>query len=170
MKAMAKAPLVGLLLCGFALGQETPASAALSHMALRMDVVHRAAEQTDPTPKLEKLCDDTGPRLTGAIAQQLAARQVVEYMRKIGLQRVHTEGWTLPRGWQRGSAAAWLVTPSEISIPIASYGWTGSTPAHSGPVQVVLLRGNDVAEHLNSLIQSQASSWSGKAATHGIRF
>jgi carboxypeptidase Q len=163
MKAIAKVPFVGLLLCGFALGQETPASARLSDMALRMDVVHHAAEQTDPTPELEKLCDEIGPRLTGSMAQKAAARQVVEYMRKIGLQQVHTESWTLPRGWQRGSAAAWLVTPFEIPIPIASYGWTGSTPAHSGPVQVVLLRGNDVAEHLNSLIQSQASSWSGKA-------
>jgi carboxypeptidase Q len=160
---MATAPFVGLLLCGFALGQEAPASAALSRMALRLDVVHRAAEQTDPTPELEKLCDEIGPRLTGSMAQQAAARQVVEHMRAIGLQQVHTEGWTLPRGWQRGPAAARLVTPFQIPIPIASYGWTGSTPAHRGPVQVFLLRGNDVAEHLNSLIQSQASSWSGKA-------
>jgi hypothetical protein len=68
MKAIAKVPFVGLLLCGFALGQETPASARLSHMALRMDVVHRAAEQTDPTPELEKVCDEIGPRLTGSMA------------------------------------------------------------------------------------------------------
>jgi carboxypeptidase Q len=163
MKAIAKAPFVGLLLCSFAPSQETPAATALSHMALRMDAVHRAAEQTDPMPELEKLCDDIGPRLTGTMAQQAATRQVVEYMRKIGLQQVHTEGWTLPRGWQRGSAAARLVTPFEMPIPIASYAWTGSTPAHTGPVPVVLLRGYDVAEHLDSLIQSQASSWSGKA-------
>jgi carboxypeptidase Q len=164
---MAKAPFVGLLLCGFALGQGTPASAPLSHMTLRLDMVRRAAEQTDPTPELQELCDEIGPRLTGSMAQQAAARQVVEYMHNIGLQQVHTEGWTLPRGWQRGPAAAWLVTPFKIPIPIASYGWTGSTPAHSEPVQVLLLRGNDVAEHLNSLIQSQASSWSGKALLIG---
>ena len=163
MKAMAKAPFVGLLLCGFALGQGTPASASPSQMALRLEKVHRAAEQTDPTPELQKLCDEVGPRLTGSMAQEAAARRVVEYMRKIGLQQVHTEGWTLPRGWQRGPAAARLVTPFEIPIPIASYGWTGSTPAHDGPVKVVLLRGNDVAEHFDSLIQSQASSWRGKA-------
>jgi len=163
MKGMANGSFVGLLLCGVALAQGTSASAPPSHMALRMDMVHRAAEQTDPTPELQKLCDEIGPRLTGSVAQQAAARQAVEYMRNIGLQQVHTEGWTLPRGWQRGPAAAWLVTPFEIPIPIASYGWTGSTPAHGGPVQVVLLRGNDLAEHLDSLISSQASSWSGKA-------
>jgi hypothetical protein len=128
-----------------------------------MDMVRRAGEQTDPTLELEQLCDEIGPRLTGSVAAQAAERQVVEYMRKIGLQQVHTEGWTLPRGWQRGPATASLVTPFRIPIPIAAYGWTGSTPTHRGPVQVILLRANDVAEHLNSLVQSQGSNWSGKA-------
>jgi carboxypeptidase Q len=136
-------------------------------MALRMEMVHRAAEQTDPMPELEQLCDEIGPRLTGSVAAQAAGRQVVEYMRKIGLQQVHTESWTLPRGWQRGPATASLVTPFRIPIPIAAYGWTGSTPAHSGPVQVVLLRANDVAEHLNSLVESQGSNWTGKALIIG---
>jgi len=167
MKAMAKAPFVGLFLCSFALGQGTSASASRSQMALAVDVVRRAAEQTDPMPELQKLCDEIGPRLTGSMAEEAASRQVIEHMRKIGLQEVHSERWTLPRGWQRGPAAARLVTPFEIPIPIASYGWTGSTPAHRGPVPVVLLRGNDVAEHLNSLVQSQASSWRGKALLIG---
>jgi hypothetical protein len=89
-------------------------------MALRMDMVHRAAEKTDPMPELEQLCDEIGPRLTGGIAAQAAERQVLEYMRKIGLQQVHTEGWTLPRGWHRGPATASLVTPFRIPIPIAA--------------------------------------------------
>jgi hypothetical protein len=50
---MAKALSVGFLLCRFALGQGTPVSAPLSHIARRMDMVHRAAEQTDPMPELE---------------------------------------------------------------------------------------------------------------------
>ncbi len=161
-------PLVGLLVCGFALGQTAPPeSAPISPIAQRMNMVRRAGEQTDPTLELEQLCDEIGPRLTGSVAAQAAERQVVEYMRKIGLQQVHTEGWTLPRGWQRGPATASLVTPFRIPIPIAAYGWTGSTPTHSGPVQVILLRANDVAEHLNSLVQSQGSNWSGKALIVG---
>jgi carboxypeptidase Q len=136
-------------------------------MALRMDVVRRAAEQTDPMPELEQLCDEIGPRLTGSVGAQAAQRQVVEYMRKIGLHQVHTEGWTLPRSWQRGPATASMVTPFRIPIPIAAYGWTGSTPRHSGPVQVVLVHGNDVAEHLDSLVESQGSNWSGKALIVG---
>lgn len=86
-------------------------------LALRMDVIHRATEQTDPMAELQKLCDEIGPRLSGSMAQQAASRQVVEYMRKIGLQQVRTEGWTLARGWQRGPAVAQLVRPFEISIP-----------------------------------------------------
>jgi len=120
-----------------------------------------------PLPELDQLCDEIGPRLTGSAAAQAAEWQVVEYMRKIGLQQVHAEGWTLPRAWQRGPATASLVTPFRIPIPIAAYGWNGSTPTHSGPVQVVLLHANDVAEHLNSLVESQASNWSGKALIIG---
>jgi carboxypeptidase Q len=161
-------PLLGLLICGCALGQGAPAGSALiSPIAQRMDMVRRAGEQTDPMLELEQLCDEIGPRLTGSVAAQAAERQVVEYMRKIGLQQVHTEGWTLPRGWQRGPATASLVTPFRIPIPIAAYGWSGSTPTHSGPVQVTLLRANEVAEHLNSLIESQVSNWSGKALIIG---
>src|ERR1700688_1060887 len=167
MRPLVKIPCVGLLISGCALGQAAPASAPMSPLAQRMDMVRRAGEQTDPTPELEQLCDEIGPRLTGGVAAEAAERQVVEYMRKIGLQQVHTEGWTLPRGWQRGPATASLVTPFRIPIPIAAYGWTGSTPTHSGPVQVVLLRGNDVAEHLNSLVDSQGSNWRGKALIIG---
>ena len=167
MRPLAKIPFVGLLICGCALGQAAPASAPKSPMALRLDTVHRAAEQTDPMPELEQLCDEIGPRLTGSVAAQAAERQVLEYMRKVGLQQVHAEGWTLPRGWQRGPATASLVTPFRIPIPIAAYGWTGSTPAHSGPVQVVLLHANDVEEHLNSLVESQGANWRGKALVIG---
>jgi carboxypeptidase Q len=167
MRPLVKIPCVGLLISGCALGQAAPASAPISPMALHMDMVHGAAEQTDPTLELEQLCDEIGPRLTGSVAAQTAERQAVDYMRKIGLQQVHTEGWTLPRGWKRGPATASLVTPFRIPIPIAAYGWTGSTPVHIGPVQVVLLRANDIAEHLNSLVDSQGSNWRGKALIIG---
>lgn len=167
MRPLAKIAFVGLLISSCAFGQAAPASAPSSPMALRMDMVHRAVEQTDPMLELEQLCDEIGPRLTGSVAAQAAERQVVEHMHKIGLQQVHSEVWSLPRGWQRGPATASLVTPFLLPIPIAAYGWTGSTPTHSGPVQVVLLRANDVAERLNSLAESLGSNWRGKALIVG---
>ncbi|NYF54121.1 hypothetical protein HDF12_004543 [Edaphobacter lichenicola] len=84
-------------------------------------------------------------------------------MREIGLQQVHPESWTLPRAWKRGYARASLVTPFAMPIPVAAYGWSGSTPQHSGPVPVVLVNANDVAEHLDSLIRTHGASWRGKA-------
>src|SRR5258706_2019871 len=96
MRPLAKIPFVGLLICSCALGQAAPPSAPISPMALRLDTVYRAAEQTDPMPELEQLCDEIGPRLTGSVAAQAAERQALEYMRKIGLQQGHGEGWALP--------------------------------------------------------------------------
>ena len=52
-RPLAKIPFVGLLLCGCALGQAAPgASAPISPIAQRMDMVRRAGEQTDPTLEL----------------------------------------------------------------------------------------------------------------------
>ena len=125
--------------------------------------ISKAAAQTDPMPELAQLCEGIGPRLTGSPAAHKAENQVLEYMREIGLQQVHSESWTLPRAWQRGSAKASLVVPFAIPIPIAAYGWTGSTPQHSGPVPVVLVDANDVAEHLDALVRSHAADWRDKA-------
>ena len=116
-------------------------------MALRVDRVHRAAEQTDPTLELEQLCDEIGPRLTGSVAAQAAERQVVEYMRKAGLQQVHTEGWTLPRGWLRGPAVAWLVsmitgarTPVQVRVfPSSPSVVPSSLPPTSLPLKIRIL-------------------------------
>lgn len=147
-------------------GQSVPASTPASPIASRLDLIHRAAEQTDPMPELEQLCDVIGPCLTGSVAALHAEQQVLAHMREIGLQGLHGEVWTLPRGWQRGPAAASLATPFRMPIPIAAYGWTGSTPKHSGPVPVVLIDANDVPEHLDALVRSQGESWSWQSAAH----
>jgi len=144
-------------------GQAAPASTPILPIRPRLDTVYSAAAQTDPMPELEQLCEGIGPRLTGSVAAQRAERQVLAHMRKIGLQKAHSESWTLPRGWQRGSAKASLIAPFAMPIPIAAYGWTGSTLKHSGPVPVVLVEANDVAEHLDSLVRLRAAGWSGKA-------
>jgi hypothetical protein len=164
MRILAGAMFATLLMFGGPVwGQAAPASTLILPIRPRLDTVYSAAEQTDPMPELEQLCEGIGPRLTGSVAAQRAEQQVLAHMREIGLQQVHSESWTLPRAWQRGSAKASLVAPFAMPIPIAAYGWTGSTPKHSGPVPVVLVEANDVAEHLDSLVRLQAASWSGKA-------
>ena len=124
--------------------------------------VKRAAEQTDTLPELEHLCHTIGPRLTGSPAATEAERDVLSSMRRIGLQQVHAETWTLPRAWQRGRALAFLMESFRLPIPIAAYGWTGSTPAHTGLVPVVLVDADEITDHFDSLVKAQGSNWSGK--------
>jgi hypothetical protein len=141
----------------------TVSNAAALSTQKKLNIISTAADQTDPMPELERICNGIGPRLTGSIAAHQAEDEVLTQMRAIGLQRVHAESWTLTRSWMRGPARASLVAPFVLPIPIAAYGWTGSTPEHRGPVPVVIVDANDVAEHLDLLIQSQAEGWRGKA-------
>ncbi len=129
----------------------------------KLNIISTAAEQIDPMPELEQLCEGIGPRLTGSTAAHKAENEVLAYMRTIGLRQAHSESWMLSRSWLRGYARASLVAPFAMPIPIAAYGWTGSTPQHPGPVSVVLVNANDVAEHLDLLVRSQAANWNGKA-------
>jgi carboxypeptidase Q len=129
----------------------------------RLNIISNVAERIDPMPELEQVCEGIGPRITGSTAAHKAENEVLSYMRAIGLRQVHSESWMLSRSWLRGSARASLVTPFALPIPIAAYGWTGSTPQHPGPVSVVLVNANDVAEHLDLLVRSQAANWNGKA-------
>ena len=95
MRSLTLLPILGLSICAGAFaqaaGQAAPASDPISLTALHLDMVRSAADQTDPMPELEKLCDEIGPRLTGTPAARTAARQVIEHMNTIGLQRVHAE-------------------------------------------------------------------------------
>jgi carboxypeptidase Q len=140
--------------------QVNPASSSPS-MSVRLSAVGETASNTDAYQDIEKLSDQIGPRLTGSAAARKGEQYVLERMREIGLSHVHTEGWALARGWQRGPATASLVSPFSLPIQVAAYGWSGSTPK-SGPARVVLLNADDVAEHLDMLVQSQGASWNRK--------
>ena len=156
--------LVGILITALSiLGGPAQGQAPPPAMQDQLDAISKTVDQIDPIAELEELCEGIGPRLTGSVAAQKAENQVLEHMREVGLRNVHSESWTLPRVWKRGYAMASLVAPLAIPIPISAYGWSGSTPQHSGLVPVVLVNANDVAEHLDSLVRSQSASWTGKA-------
>jgi carboxypeptidase Q len=131
-------------------------------IAVELATVREVASRIDAMPTLTQLTDHIGPRLTGSRCAHDAEEIVLARMRTIGLENVHAEPWTLPRGWERGSAEVELITPYRLSIPVAAYGWTGSAPAHHGPVPVVLLNANEVEAHLQDLVRGQGPSWNGK--------
>lgn len=142
--------------------QVSPTSKSVPSMAEQLSIISESARRTEAYPEVEELSDRIGPRLTGSVAEGKAEQQVLRRMREIGLSRLHTESWTLPRSWDRGPATASLVTPFSLPIPVAAYGWTGSTPNLSGASPVVLLRADDIADHLDALVHSQGASWNGK--------
>jgi len=92
---------------------------------------------------LRQLTDDIGPRLVGTPAYDRAAQWAAEKFRAAGLSNVRLEEFTLPNGWQRGSARARIVSPIARSLHVESVGWGPSTP--SGGVRGDLILVSDVS-------------------------
>jgi len=162
---MRAALATSVLLFVFALllqSQVGPASTSTPPISERLSIVSESASKTDAYPEIEELCDLIGPRLTGSVGEAKAEQLMLGRMRDIGLSRVHAESWELPRSWHRGPATASLVTPFSLPIPVAAYGWTGSTQNLNRPSPVFLLHADDIAEHLDALVHSQGASWNGK--------
>jgi hypothetical protein len=90
---------------------------------------------------LTELSDDIGPRVTGSPGAQRAVDWGLAKMRAIGLENVHTEKFSVWRGWTRGVAQAELLTPIRRPLHIDAMGWTGSTAP--GGVQADVVSANN---------------------------
>ena len=103
--------------------------------------ISQEADRLDPLKLVRTLTQRFGPRLTGSDSEHRSAAWVFDELSRAGLSHVHTETWTLHRGWKRLHAYARLTKPYERQLQVASYGWSGSTDgAVSG--EVVLVDGN----------------------------
>ena len=108
----AKRLIAGILLTALSLcGERALSQAEALSTQNKLNIILNAAEQIDPMPELEQLCEGIGPRLTGSTAAHKAESKVLAYMRAIGLRQVHSESWMLPRSWLRESARASLGAP-----------------------------------------------------------
>jgi hypothetical protein len=90
---------------------------------------------------LTHLADVIGPRLTGSTNLRNANEWAAGVMKSYGLTNVRLEPWTIPLGWERGTAAAKIVEPNTgLALDIASSAWA---PGTKGKVMgdVVILRG-----------------------------
>ena len=78
---------------------------------------------------LTELSDDIGSRVTGSPSERKAEEWAAAKMKAMGLENVHTEKYTIWRGWTRGTADAKLLSPMTRPLHVDAMGWVGSTPA-----------------------------------------
>ncbi|HEX4542568.1 MAG TPA: M28 family peptidase [Candidatus Acidoferrum sp.] len=100
---------------------------------------------------LTELSDDIGGRVTGTPAERKAEEWGAAKMKAIGLENVHTEKYTIWRGWTRGAAEAELLTPVRHKLHVDAMGWTGSTPAGGAEGDVVAVNMFDIDNEIKNV-------------------
>ena len=76
-----------------------------------------------------QLADEIGPRLTGSANYEKAAEWSASEFKKLGLENVHTESWTIPSAWEpETDGVAHILKPHVQRLHVESEGWAPSTP------------------------------------------
>ena len=94
------------------------------------DTVEKLAGSVYTGPSMEtlrELTDGYGGLLSGSPAYNRAADWAVAKFKSYGIQNVKQEPFTMPNGWQRGSAHATLLSPMNRALHLESLGWAPST-------------------------------------------
>jgi len=107
---------------------------------------------------LTELSDEVGARVTGSPEAARAVQWGVDTMKAMGLENVHAEHYQLWRGWTRGMAEAWLVSPTRRKLMVDSMGWVGSTVANGVDAPVVDVNLNFLADEM----AKNSGNWAGK--------
>jgi carboxypeptidase Q len=77
---------------------------------------------------LGDLADGIGGRLTGSPAYVRSTEWAAAKFRSYGIENVRLEPFTIPTGWQRGTASGAMLSPLSRPLYVASLGWAPSTP------------------------------------------
>lgn len=81
----------------------------------------------DTWNSLSEFIDKFGPRFSGSKSLESSIDYMVDKLKEVGLENVHTENATIPR-WQRGFESAQLVQPHQQNLPILGFGFSVGTP------------------------------------------
>src|SRR5262249_26336726 len=104
-------------------GTPLRAQAPPDAVALDRKLLTEARKDSQLLANLTYLSDVIGPRLTGSAALQRASEWAANRMKAYGLVNVHQEAWTIPEGWQRGTASGRILEPDNgRSLALASLG------------------------------------------------
>ncbi len=117
------------------------------------DVQQRIVGRTlGPTPLLQdlaELCDRIGGRPTGSPACERAIEWGVAKFKAIRVDRVATEGFTVPRKWAAGATAAECLAPEQFAVRLAAAPYSAAT---NGVVEAPLVdAGEGAAEDFAKL-------------------
>jgi carboxypeptidase Q len=132
----------------------TPAPAPPDPLTLDKKLIDEAKQGSEIMANLTQLCDGIGSRLTGTPQLKKANEWAAEKMKSYGLTDVHLEGWTIPVGWQRGSALLRVIDPEPgLPMTVAAMAWTASTPGKiNGEVTVLTAKNSkDLAAYKGKL-------------------
>jgi carboxypeptidase Q len=100
---------------------------------------------------LTELSDDIGGRVTGTPAERKAEEWGMAKMKSIGLENVHTEKYTIWRGWTRGTAEGEILAPVHHKLHVDAMGWTGSTPTGGAEGEVVTVNMFDIENEIKNV-------------------
>src|SRR5262245_11484696 len=109
-------------------------------------ILAEATKGSEIMANLTYLSDMIGARLTGSAALKRANDWAAGRMKAYGLENVQLEPWTIPEGWERGTAYARILEPDiGRTLALASQAWA---PGTNGKIQgeVVTLGGLDAKE------------------------
>jgi len=106
---------------------------------------------------LRELTDGVGGRVTGTPSYVSATEWAAAKFRSYGIENVRLDPFTIPAGWERGSASGRMIAPLARPLYLASLAWSPSTPA--GGVQGLVAAIADVAPEK---LQAVADQLNGK--------
>jgi hypothetical protein len=114
-------------------------------LSLDKKIITEAKSGSEIMRNLAYLSDIIGPRLTGSPALKQANEWTAEKMKSYGLTNVHLEAWSIPVGWERGTATARIIEPSNgRPLTVAAMGWTpGTNGKIVGDVVVLTAKNKD---------------------------
>ncbi len=122
------------------------------------DTAQRLLNEVSRAPELEQnlrtLCDTIGGRIPGTPAMHRAVDWAVETFRKIGVDEVHTEEFTVPNSWQEGDTQIELLEPVRTPLHGVSSAWVPATPR--GGIRAEVIDGGSGAEGHITRIGEQA--------------
>jgi hypothetical protein len=120
--------LTGLVVPAICLAPAAAAPLSSAEAAALDRKILAEASAAEIMANLTYLSDVIGPRLTGSTNLQRASNWTAERMKANGLSAAHLEAYTIPEGWERGSAHLRILEPENGRIlTAASYGWTPGT-------------------------------------------